>query len=126
MASSNPGNAVITVSPAPVSPELIQIINNGYYAKNAESKKAHYLSILTKLAEQAGSHGIPYGIIKELTTTMGELGEGHKLPNLIRILDRYRSRVGMAPPTIGGSRKRRSTRRRLRARSKTSKKRRSK
>ena len=122
MASSN---TIVTVSPAPVSPELTTIINNGYYAKNGEPKKKYYLSILTKLSEQAGSKGIPYGIIKELTTRMGELGEGHKLPNLIQILDSYRSRVGMAPFALGGSRKRRSTRRRLPPRSKATKKRRS-
>jgi len=122
MASSNSGssgNAVITVRPDPPSSELIEIINNSHYA---ERKKAHYLMILTKLSQQAGSHGIPYGIIKQLTTTMGKLGKADQLPNLISILEEYRSRVGMAPLALGGSRKRRSTRRR---RSKATKKRRS-
>jgi hypothetical protein len=125
MSSSNLGNAVITVRPDPPSSDLIKIIKNGYYAKNAERKKTYYLTILTRLAEQAGNHGIPYGIIKDLTTKMSELGESDQLPTLIPILESYRSRVGMAPFALGGSRKRRSTRRRLPPRSKATKKRRS-
>jgi hypothetical protein len=128
MASSNPGssgNAIITVRPDPPSPELIKIITHGHYATNAERKKKYYLMIINKLSQQAGNHGIPYGIIKQLTTTMGKLGKADQLPNLISILEEYRSRVGMAPLALGGSRKHRSTRRRLPHRSKATKKRRS-